>query len=129
MFRTIYDKTTGAIQGCSNLSDTNLNKLLLEHPEWDYINIYSKGASNIAVDVETKKLKKLPPIPEDISAMIRMRRVGLLTNSDWTQMPDSPLSDAKKIEWATYRQSLRDMPAELANVNSIDEVVWPTPPQ
>ena len=35
-------------------------------------------------------------------------RNELLTASDWTQMPDSPLSDSKKAEWATYRQKLRD---------------------
>lgn len=129
MFRTIYDKTTGVIQGCSNLNEDELNKLLLEYPQWDYVNIYSKSARNIIVDINTKKLKKLPPMQEDIANLIRMRRVGLLKSCDWTQMPDSPLSDAKKTEWAEYRQALRDMPAEASNVNSMDEVVWPTPPQ
>jgi hypothetical protein len=40
---------------------------------------------------------------------MRDKRNALLTQSDWTQMPDSPLSDAKKAEWATYRQALRDI--------------------
>ena len=35
----------------------------------------------------------------------------LLAQSDWTQLPDSPLTDAKKTEWATYRQALRDFPS------------------
>ena len=35
----------------------------------------------------------------------------LLMQSDWTQVVDSPLSDSKKAEWATYRQQLRDFPA------------------
>ena len=34
---------------------------------------------------------------------------GLLFQSDWTVMPDSPLSDSKKAEWKTYRQALRDI--------------------
>ena len=38
----------------------------------------------------------------------RTVRDELLKASDWTQMPDSPLSDSKKAEWATYRQQLRD---------------------
>ena len=28
-------------------------------------------------------------------------RGSLLEASDWTQLPDSPLSDSKKAEWAT----------------------------
>lgn len=39
-------------------------------------------------------------------------RNRLLKDSDWTQLPDSPLSTEKKTEWATYRQVLRDMPAQ-----------------
>lgn len=42
----------------------------------------------------------------------RLERDMLLANSDWTQFGDSPLSDSKKTEWATYRQSLRDLPAQ-----------------
>lgn len=42
----------------------------------------------------------------------RLERDMLLSNSDWTQFGDSPLSDSKKTEWATYRQSLRDLPAQ-----------------
>ena len=40
---------------------------------------------------------------------LRYERNKRLTESDWTQASDSPLSDSKKAEWKTYRQSLRDM--------------------
>lgn len=40
---------------------------------------------------------------------IRGKRNQYLKASDWTQVPDSPLSDEKKAEWRTYRQALRDM--------------------
>lgn len=36
-------------------------------------------------------------------------RNRLLTQSDWTQLPDAPISTEKKTEWATYRQALRDI--------------------
>jgi len=58
-----------------------------------------------------------------------MLRDSLLNESDWTQMPDSPLTDAKKTEWATYRQSLRDAPVANASITNIDDAVWPTKPQ
>ena len=43
---------------------------------------------------------------------MRAWRDDLLRQSDWTQMSDSPLSDSKKQEWATYRQALRDFPSD-----------------
>ena len=41
---------------------------------------------------------------------ILQKRNNKLLASDWTQLSDSPLSDSKKAEWATYRQALRDIP-------------------
>lgn len=41
----------------------------------------------------------------------RNERDALLAASDWTQANDSPLSNDKKIEWASYRTLLRNLPA------------------
>jgi len=59
---------------------------------------------------------------------LRRERDEKLVASDWTQAPDhsSPLADAKKAEWATYRQSLRDLPA-TTDVSAWPDV-WPTEP-
>ena len=59
----------------------------------------------------------------------RANRNVRLQKSDWTQFPDSPLSDAKKSEWTTYRQALRDVPSNNANVTSLDDIIWPTKPE
>ena len=45
--------------------------------------------------------------------------------SEWTQASDSPLSGSKKTEWATYRQSLRDI---TSSTQTIFSVTWPTKP-
>jgi len=45
----------------------------------------------------------------------RNKRDRALIESDWTQLPNSKLSDAKKAEWEVYRQALRDYPANLEN--------------
>ena len=42
--------------------------------------------------------------------LLRIKRDSLLSQSDWTQGSDSPLSDSKKAEWKIYRQALRDLP-------------------
>ena len=56
---------------------------------------------------------------------IRVQRNGLLTQTDWTQLPDSPFSTEKKTEWATYRQQLRDITKQSVNP---EQVVWPSQP-
>ena len=55
----------------------------------------------------------------------RVRRDRALMESDWTQLPSSPLSDAKKAEWETYRQALRDFPSVVENDL---EAVFPAQP-
>ena len=57
---------------------------------------------------------------------VRMLRSGMLAGSDWTQVVDSALTDEKKAEWATYRQELRDYPAQSDKVSTLP--AWPTPP-
>ena len=61
---------------------------------------------------------------------MRLRRNILLQDTDWTQMPDSPLSDSKKTEWATYRQALRDMMASYTDSesNTAENTTFPTQP-
>lgn len=56
---------------------------------------------------------------------VRQSRGWLLTKSDRHMFWDSPLSDAKKQEWATYRQQLRDLPENTEDPTS---PMWPTPP-
>lgn len=49
------------------------------------------------------------PSAEEARAARRRRRDQLLAASDWTQLPDSPLSEEERAEWAVYRQALRDL--------------------
>ena len=63
----------------------------------------------------------------------RALRNRKLAKCDWTQAPDSPLSDTKKAEWATYRQKLRDLtktvtPKFVENSPRIDESDFPKEP-
>jgi len=65
----------------------------------------------------------------DASNLQHLREVRdqKLVASDWTQAPDypTPLADAKKDEWNTYRQALRDLPT---TVGPVWPCVWPTEP-
>ena len=59
------------------------------------------------------------------AAAVRALRDQKLTDSDWTQMADSPLASDKKTEWATYRTSLRDLPSASGFPHTM---TWPTEP-
>jgi hypothetical protein len=54
---------------------------------------------------------------------IRLWRSRELAVSDWTQLADS---QANKAAWATYRQALRDLPAQNADPKKI---TFPTRPE
>jgi len=62
-----------------------------------------------------------------LAAEHRATRNELLATSDWTQMPDSPLTDEAKTSWATYRTSLRTLPTN-ENWPSLEDADWPTKP-
>jgi hypothetical protein len=57
--------------------------------------------------------------------MVRSQRNGMLSAADWTQLGDAALGDHTAVEWATYRQELRDLPSVYSRVS---EVVWPNDP-
>jgi hypothetical protein len=65
----------------------------------------------------------------DFWDFVRGQRNGLIIDSDWTQVTDSPLSSAKKTEWARYRQALRDAPETYSYATSLDAIIWPTKPR
>ena len=56
------------------------------------------------------------------SKSVRASRNTLLTDSDWTQVADSPVDQAA---WATYRQALRDITAQEGFPWDIE---WPEQP-
>ena len=59
---------------------------------------------------------------------IRTERDRLLANSDWTQGADSPLTSAKKTEWATYRTKLRTLPEDQKAKKTYADITWPSQP-
>jgi hypothetical protein len=59
---------------------------------------------------------------------IRRERDRLLTESDWTQSSDTALTSAKVTAWATYRTSLRTLPADQSSVTTYADITWPDKP-
>jgi len=63
----------------------------------------------------------LPVTPPNYTTQNKGLRNSLLAQTDWTQVPDSPLSAEDKSSYAKYRKQLRDM-SEFQNP------IWPLPP-
>lgn len=57
---------------------------------------------------------------------LRIDRASALSQCDWTQMPDAPLTSEQKQAWLEYRQALRDLPTQAGFPWDIS---WPTKPQ
>jgi len=64
---------------------------------------------------------------DEVASANRDTRNQLLTESDWTQFNDSPLTDEAKALWAAYRTALRDITSH-ANWPNLEEADWPTKP-
>lgn len=62
---------------------------------------------------------------------LRIQRNAHLAVCDWVMFADSPVSDAKKLEWQNYRQALRDITTQTPSLDSdgnLTGIIWPTPP-
>lgn len=56
---------------------------------------------------------------------VRADRNKRLLDSDWTQLPDAPLTPEQKTEWQTYRQALRDVTTQADPF----AITWPVQPE
>lgn len=70
-----------------------------------------------------------PENPLTTTQKIRNQRLFMLQDCDWTVGVDSPFNDAKKAEWVTYRQALRDLPSQYTDDDNFADVIFPTPPE
>jgi len=73
-------------------------------------------------------VEKLAETQEELQFVIKIIRWVLLNESDWTQMPDNPISDENRALWAEFRQMLRDLPSNVPQPTSAT-IEIPDPPE
>lgn len=96
-------------------------------PEPDYDSSIERLILGDPVLVDGSWVQKwtIVPIPEEeLASSVRNERDYLLAESDWTQVPDSPLF--QDSAWRSYRVRLRDITDQDGFPYS---VVWPVIPQ
>ena len=124
---SIYKKSTGQI--VQNRSVVSLDEIILPdtlgYVEGTYTLLHKKWNGSQVVDYA------IPYISNSNTILVRNKRNELLAQSDWTQLPDSPLSQTKKNAWSKYRQQLRDMMASYTDSeeNTLDKVIFPEEPK
>jgi hypothetical protein len=72
---------------------------------------YDDGEFVSIAQVESMTAEEIQAAKDSAMANIRATRNQLLNACDWTQAVDCTI--AKKAEWATYRQALRDLPSTI----------------
>ncbi len=128
MYFTFYDNTTGKMIISRRMSQAQADARIAQHSNQSYLNAYVSNLDDKKVNLDTLEVETIQK-PNTVIPWFRNRRNLLLMESDWTQGADSPLTDAKKAEWATYRQALRDLPTSYSNPTSKDSITWPTKPE
>ncbi len=93
-------------------------------------------ANDITQCIIDGEIRDAEPVTQNIDEqrrecleLLRTKRNAKITKTDYTQLTDSPLTDEKKVEWAIYRQALRDLPSQYQDETNIDNVVYPTRPE
>ena len=63
-----------------------------------------------------------PSMEEQVNLTLRQ----LLSQSDWSMLPDVPMTNSKKSEWIEYRRALRELKYQSGFP---DDVIWPGKPE
>jgi hypothetical protein len=126
----LYHTDTGFIETVLRLTETSKQKMLDNNPNIAFMPGKVADVNKVRMNIsgDSHYIEAKPENVEDVATHIRQQRLTLLKLTDWTQTADSPLSDSKKAEWATYRQALRDLPDSADNWATIQDITWPTQP-
>jgi len=85
---------------------------------------YDDGAFVSVVQVADLSAEEIQAAKNSAMDNIRGQRNQLLKDCDWTQIADCTIP--KKADWATYRQTLRDLPSTITEPRTFAD--WPHNP-
>jgi len=85
---------------------------------------YDDGEFVSVVQVADMSAEEIQAAKNSAMAQLRATRNALLLACDWTQIADCTIP--KKVEWATYRQTLRDLPSTVTDPRTFTD--WPHNP-
>ena len=89
--------------------------------------LYKQVGSNVVEMTAEEVTRNVTAQTEGNTLSNRSVRNQLLSDSDWTQVTDSALTDEAKALWVTYRTALRNLTAH-ENWPNLEDADWPTKP-
>lgn len=114
------------VEAPANEAEFYANTYKWDESTQEWVNLTSSDVTWAQLDIEQVKA-------DTAMEVIRIERNQKLKNTDWSQGADVP--DSLKTAYTTYRQALRDMPANNSsaiitdNDMTIANVTWPTEPE
>lgn len=119
---TKYNADTGVIEyifeGTPNDVPLNQPCIAGEYPAKEYTIVDGSPVRKSQADIDQVDIDRA-------WIELRNRRNGYLTDCDWTQAVDAPLTDAQKQSWREYRNALRALPS---NTTDPRNPTWPSKP-
>ena len=114
------------VEAPENEAEFYANTYKWDQSTQEWVNLTSSDVTWADLNIEQVKA-------DTAMEMIRIERNQKLKNTDWSQGADVP--DSLKTAYTTYRQELRDMPANNSSATIVDNkmtlanVTWPTEPE
>lgn len=99
------------------------NELFLFEVDGSQDHLITEEMQEISIH-EFNRIKTKETVKEPTWEDVKKIRNGLLAESDWTDLPNSPINN--KPAWLRYRQALRDI---TKNFSKPTEINWPVKPQ
>ena len=81
------------------------------------------------IEPSEKFYEKSNANPQRFEAQLRLERNAFLAATDWTVLPDSPLTSDQQSEATQYRQKLRDLPQVYSDVHEARTVLFKLVPE
>jgi len=131
-YRELFSNTSFNANGPSDefLSENNAKKVNL-YKAHDRLtqklvscSAYDDGEFVSVVQVANMSAEEIQSAKDSAMDNIRYQRNQLLKDCDWTQIADCSIP--KKVEWTTYRQTLRDLPSTITEPRTFAD--WPHNP-
>lgn len=109
----------GPIFGMHNIKDKLGNLSWLGDPELEDMGWFDTG-----MPVPEPSVEVIQPVSAAEATWTRAKQ--LLAESDWSMLPDVPMTKQKKYEWELYRRELREIRSQSGFPDSI---AWPNKPE
>lgn len=117
---SIYNTTTGEIRYAGKAWKQELLDEMVGAGEAFVDGFYSPEDYRVEDGVPVETLSNSDPDTREM-------RNNMLTETDWTQLPDNGLTEEQRAAWRTYRQRLRDLPDHV-NWPNLELYDWPSKP-